>query len=166
MSDSNNPYQSPKAEASTVASMADSGAITGRMKDSISATAPWMRFLGIVGFVGAGIIALFGLFMMFGMMGSFAGMGALGAYGFVGGLIYIGIAVVAFFPARYMFRAGTGFRSYVLSQRSETLEGALANNKSFWKFTGIITIIYLALIPVMIIVTAAATASAMRGYGY
>ncbi|HPE35729.1 MAG TPA: hypothetical protein PK625_01160 [Spirochaetales bacterium] len=140
MSDSNNPYQSPKAEASTVASMADSGAITGLMKDYISATAPWMRFMGILGFIGVGFLAVGGLLMMFGVLGNIAG-----------GISNVIYAAILFFPARYLYRAGSGFRQFIQDQRSDSLERDLSNNKSYWKFQGILSIIGLVMIPIAVI---------------
>jgi len=73
---------------------------------------------------------------------------------FSGGLavLCIGAGVLMFFPSLFIYRFGEKIRSYLRVGAEQELEQAFRNNKSFWKFTGIICIIYLAFIPVLIIV--------------
>jgi hypothetical protein len=67
------------------------------------------------------------------------------------GLIYLVVGVVAFFPARFTLGFGTKIRNYLLSNAEQDLEAAFQNNKSLWKFNGILAIVYLAFIPIGII---------------
>jgi hypothetical protein len=67
------------------------------------------------------------------------------------GLLYVALGVVMFFPARFTYFFGAKLRNYELNNSERELEEALKNNKSLWKFYGILCIVYLVLIPVAII---------------
>ncbi|MDR1279046.1 MAG: hypothetical protein LBK02_09860, partial [Treponema sp.] len=60
---------------------------------------------------------------------------------------------LCFFPALFTYNFGNKIRAYQQSRAEEELENAFKNNKSLWKFLGILTIISLAFIPVMIIIS-------------
>jgi hypothetical protein len=164
MSDNINPYQSPQ---NPVNPMADGSArLTETMILYLKGASPWLRFLGIVGFIVCGILALMGIIFLVVLpaagVGSFwSGISgleevsdafgtALGAA--VVGLYFFAIAALNFFPALFMFNFGNKIRTYLQSGSDQDLEGAFKNNKSLWKFSGILMIIALAFIPVMIII--------------
>jgi len=181
MSDTVNPYQSPETAAAPAGPLTAQGALTETMLIYLKQASPWLRFIGIVGYIGAGFTALWGVVFFF--LGSFAGRawsslkgfesffnlsdgeisgGAGVALGIMMGLLIIGCAAIIFFPSRFAYRFGSKIRTYLREGRDQDLELAFKNNKSFWKFYGIICIIYLAFIPlVMIISIIAAVASAL-----
>jgi len=68
-------------------------------------------------------------------------------------LIYIAMGALYFFPALYTYNFGAKIRSYQLSSSNEDLELAFKNNKSLWKFNGILYIVLLASVPFTIIAT-------------
>jgi hypothetical protein len=158
MSDIENPWKSPEAEIAPVASLAPHGALTEGMLGYLSGASPWLRFIGIMSFIGCGLIILLGVV--------FLGIGPFiaGAFdelfdgfnmgGFAGGLIggiYIILGAVCLLPAKFIYSFGAKIRSYRSSGAEQDLEAAFKNNKSLWKFLGILTIIEIALVPVMII---------------
>ncbi|MDR1315543.1 MAG: DUF5362 family protein [Spirochaetales bacterium] len=161
-----NPYQSPETDVSALRPAAGSGAITQIMRDQLKGAAGWMRFLGIMGFISCGFTVLAGCVFMFFATSSFMSMydfdienfadsflgifGSLG--GFVGGFFYIISAVLMFFPARFLHKAGSQIRVYMRTGMDSDLEEALGNNRKLWKFTGIVTIVGIAIIPVLVIV--------------
>jgi hypothetical protein len=119
--------------------------------------------VGIVGFIGCGVTVFSGVLLLAlipvmntvwesipeidayaNVFGAVFG-GAMGAYCFSFGVLF-------FFPCLYAYNFGTKIRNYVRSGDDQDLETAFKNNKSLWKFIGIITIISLAFIPLMIIV--------------
>ncbi len=57
-----------------------------------------------------------------------------------------------FFPALFLWNYGTAMRDWFVSGKNGDIERAFKENKSYWKFNGIVTIIGLAIIPVMFIV--------------
>ena len=68
-------------------------------------------------------------------------------------IIYIPLGVLMFFPSRFIYNFGAKIRNYQFSNSDEDLELAFKNNKSVWKFYGILCIIYLAFIPLTVILT-------------
>ncbi|GHV70156.1 hypothetical protein AGMMS49928_16860 [Spirochaetia bacterium] len=166
MSDINvNPYQSPQADIKPDLPLSSQGGLTETMITYLKEASPWLRFLGILNFIGAGFMALFGIALMvlpsasgiFRQAGIDAGMLAGGVLG----VIYIAVALLMFFPARFTYTFGAKIRSYLRSSSIEDLELALKNNKSFWKFNGILAIIGLAFIPLSIIIVIIAVVASL-----
>lgn len=163
MSDSQNPYESPAAVNSTagtdVTEGASAGVITETMARWLGEASPWMRFLGVMGYIGAGFIILAGIIIMVSGTAVAAMGGVGGAFGagmgFGLGLLYLAIGALYFFPSRFMWNAGSRIKSWKQSQSSLDLEKALENNKSLWKFAGIVTIVSLAVMPVVMIIAVA-----------
>ena len=161
MSDSANPYQSPEADTEVIKPLTVQGALTETMVKYLNGASPWMRFIGIVGFIGSGALVLlgilsFGFFPMasslnlFGevsfFLGSLAPVMAIYAVNFIGG------GVLMFFPAFFTYRFGVKIRKFTQTNSEQELEQAFKNNKSLWKFNGIVTIVGLAIIPVLIVI--------------
>jgi hypothetical protein len=155
MSDSVNPWQSPGAVIRAEENSVVQGGLTALMIRYLKEASPWLRFAGIMGYIGAGILVVTGVIMaiVFAVTGdSTFGAGLASGFGALAGLIYVVIGVAAFFPARFTHRFGSKIRNYFLSNAGQDLEDALKNNKSLWKFNGILMIVSLAFIPVAIII--------------
>ena len=121
-----------------------------------------MRFLGIIGYIGCGFTVLAGiaftllrrLFLYsFGASSLGDAFGALGIMGALMGVVYVIIAVLLFFPSRWLYKTGAKIRDYARSGSDRDLEEAFRTNRAFWKYLGIILIIQLALLPVSIVVS-------------
>ena len=165
MSDEQNPYQGPETTSFQAAPAMPQGNLTETMLMYLKGASPWLRFIGIVGFIMAGLIALWGLviFLIFIVSGGFLDDlayetgsyffygGLMGVIGGMAGLFTIGIAVLVFIPALFTYRFGDKIRKYLYSGTEKELEEAFKNNKSLWMFNGIIYIISLAFVPVTII---------------
>lgn len=163
MAENENPYESPGTDMSSVKVTASGGVLTATMVRHLKEASPWIRFLGILSFIVCGLLALFAIAMIVvpGLSGLTDEMPSWGTGLGVGmGLFYLVVAVVMFFPARYLHRLGSKLRDYGKSGSEADLETAFRNNKSFWKFCGIMAIVYLSLIPVFIVVAAVAGAAA------
>ena len=163
MSDIDNPYQSPETETKIMTPLVSQGSLTETMLKHLNDASPWLRFMGIMGFIGSGFMLLGGLFCLLFMplainlfdaasnnfpyfFGSFVPVMIIYA------LYFIGAGVVLFFPALFTYRFGAKIRSYLQTNSEGELELALKNNKFLWKFQGILTIIGLAAIPVIIVI--------------
>jgi hypothetical protein len=157
---SDNPYQSPQSPVNPAAD--SSGRLTETMLFYLKGASPWLRFIGIVGFISCGLIVLGGIVFL----ALIPAMGALwtempeieeyadifGAlFGVFTGVYLFLIAVLGFFPSLFIYNFGARIRSYLRSGADQELETAFKNNKSLWKFAGILTIISLAFIPLMVI---------------
>jgi hypothetical protein len=151
MSD-DNPYQSPQAEIKSEKT-GSQGSLTEGMIAHLSAAAPWIRFIGVLGYVGCGFTILLGLGCI--IAGPSAGIFFGRYYSTMGlvslGIIYIALGVLVFFPSMFAYNFGIRIRNYLRSSSEYELEQAFKNNRSLWKFMGILAIIELALLPVLII---------------
>ena len=163
MSDVVNPYQSPETAAVPVTPLIAQGVLTETMLIYLKGASPWLRFVAVIGFISAGLTALSGGFFFaiipmatqsWEQVPGFEsfGDGAL-AVGFGLGMLvlFMGGAAAMFIPSLFMYRFGEKIRSYLRSGTDQDLELAFKNNKSLWKFIGIVCIIYLSFIPLMII---------------
>jgi hypothetical protein len=153
MSDITNPWRSPGTEASAAQDSSGAGVLTGAMIRYLREASPWLRFIGILGFIGSGLLALGGIVFTFlivlvsELAGEFGGI----LVGSFVGVLYIVLGLLSFFPAKFSYSFGSKIHHYVLSNSDKDLEDAFKNNKSLWKFLGILAIVYLAIIPVAII---------------
>lgn len=162
-----NPYQSPETTAVPVKPLAAQGALTENMLVYLKGASPWLRFVGILGFISAGLAALSGLgsfafVPLMGMMDDLTGVfGAV--FGGTMAVLSIAGAVLVFIPSLFLYRFGEKIRRYLRTGVDLDLEEAFRNNKSFWKFTGIVCIVYLAFIPVLIVGSIIVTVFAVLG---
>ena len=156
MSDSNNPFESPKTDMNAAGTSAEIGELTAVMKGYLEQAAPWIRFVGIMGYIGCGLIAAAGLGVSIGFsVFSDALSSAEGLSGFMGagvGAFYLVLAAVMFFPAHFTYKFGSGIKGYKQTGLNAKLESAFKSNKSLWKFMGVMYIVYLSLIPVAIVI--------------
>jgi hypothetical protein len=161
MSDTVNPWQSPGAEVSAEKGAVSSQALSATMVRYLKEASPWLRFTGIFCFVVCGLMAVGGIFGVIFMPVSVDIAGAFGeAFGISGGmgLLYVVLGALMFFPGRFIYNFGAKIRDFTLSNAEQDLEEAFKNNKSLWKFSGILGIVSLVLIPVgMIAVVVIAT---------
>ncbi|MCL2129797.1 MAG: hypothetical protein FWH35_05520 [Treponema sp.] len=162
MSESENPYRSPEAEVISVKPLAAEGTLTENMLIYLKSASPWLRFCGIMYFVGAGGMAAIGIIMMILiplMESSWVEIPGLNQFsifsgvisGGLLGLVYLVPGVIMFFPGLFIYRFGDKIRSYIRTGTEADLESAFKNNKSLWKFNGILYIISLSFIPLIII---------------
>ena len=159
--DTANPYQSPEADLLSQAPPAAQGVLTENMLVYLKGASPWLKFLAVIGFIFAGLTAASGLIYMafiplIGPLHDIPGFGFAGALGvglFVVGMVAVslGIGALIFFPSLFLFRFGDKVGKYLRSGIDQDFEQAFKNNKSYWKFMGIIAIIYLAFVPVVIV---------------
>jgi hypothetical protein len=159
MSDVINPYQSPQSPVNPEPD--NSARLTGIMVRYLKEAAPWLRFIGILSFIGCGLMFLGGIGVLIitaalpGFAGNFEELG-----GGIGNVVYIVSGVLMFLPARFTYNFGAKIRNYLRSNSEDDLEQAFKNNKSLWKFNGILYIVFLALAPVGIIIVAIVTVGA------
>lgn len=163
MSDTVNPYQSPETPAVPEKPLATQGALTETMLLYLKGASPWLRFVGILGFIGSGITVVWGFvfiaiipFMneIWDEVPGFESFSVFFGAAFSGGMaaLIIGMGALMFVPCLFIYRFGEKIRSYLRIGAERELELAFKNNKSLWKFTGILCIVELAFLPLMIIV--------------
>jgi len=152
MSDYENPYQSPETPIVPEISKNSGVSITETMFQHLYEASPWLRFIGIVGYIISGVIVVVGILSAFGMAAASFLSDDLGMFPvWILALVYIPLGVLLFFPAHFTYNFGKKLRNYRFSGSIEDLELAFKNNKSLWKFNGILYIIYLSFIPLSIV---------------
>jgi hypothetical protein len=151
-----NPYESPQAEISSVKPLTNQGILTESMLLHLKKTAPWMSFIGILGFIGCGLLLVFMVIMSVGINSaipaSIPGAAALGQ-AFTATMIALQIISLPlmFFPSFFLFSTGKKIRNYVHSGNDADLETAFKFNKFFWTFSGVLTIIYASIMALILL---------------
>lgn len=127
--------------------------------EMLAATKPWVRFLSVITFIGAGFMLLAALVMtVAGGAGMFAaasndGMpkALAGSMGVILAAVYVVLAVVYIYPGVKLWKYASSIGRLIQSGSAEDLVEALKQQKSFWKFVGILMLAMLALYIVAII---------------
>lgn len=136
-----NPFAAPEAPlvGGGLTGQENDGNVTHGVLEALRATKPWVRFLGVLSGIGAGLMVLIGLvFMLTGLSNTRGMPPALG-------LVYIAFAGIYVIPTVYLNRYASCINDLLASNRQEDLEGALRVQKSFWKFVGIVALVILSL---------------------
>lgn len=162
-----NPY-SPPGEPPATYPRADvnygagsSAAVSDATVELLRQTRPWVILLSIFAFVGSGLMLLAGLFFAaWGMLGP----GAKGSQAAIG-LIYLPIALIYIYPGIKLWGFGAAISRLMTSRASGDLEDALDQQRSFWKFSGIASVVVLGFYAVGIVVLIAVGAVAAAGLG-
>jgi hypothetical protein len=102
-------------------------------------TKPWVRFLSVLGFIGVGLMCLAGAF------GAAAAVVTGDPNMVAVSLIYPVAALLYLFPSLFLFRYASRIADFLRGGQAAQLEAALAAQKSFWKFVGILTVVMLVL---------------------
>lgn len=108
--------------------------VTSLSLDYLNFTGKWASFLAIMGFIFIGLLVIVGLYQII----SFAPISARLA---MTGMLYLGLAFAYVFPCLYLLRFSKRIREAQQAPTKHTLEYAFENLKSFFKFTGIFTIV-------------------------
>lgn len=117
--------------------------------ESLRQTRPWVFFLSIVGFIVAAIIALLGFSQA--TLSFFRPTPQKAGETLGGAVVTSLMGVLYFFPSLYLLRFAGRIRDLTHSHRVADLEAALAAQKSFWRFCGIVAALMLSLYALIII---------------
>jgi hypothetical protein len=116
--------------------------VTPLMVDHLRATRPWVLLISIVMFIAAGFMVLGGLAMMF--MPTSPAMGGFG-FGPLLGLIYFVMSALYIAPAYLLLKYASHIKDLVNGGGDVAMENALGSQKSFWRYSGIVTLIVIGL---------------------
>jgi magnesium-transporting ATPase (P-type) len=130
--------------------------INTEIKNYLFETAKWGKFLGIIGFIGVGLMVLVGLGMGLFMDRSRSGMPPMtGMPGQFGGMfftvLYLLMAVLYYFPSMYVYQFATKAKIALLGNNETELTLAFSRLKSFFKFWGILMVVALIFYALMLI---------------
>jgi len=118
--------------------------ITGELRNHLSGTAKWAKFLSVIGLVfcaGMLVFAFYAAFYVSPLMRT--------RYGFSLGpaisAIYIFLAAVLFFPCVLLYKFSVKLLDAIKENARENIESAFLNLRSMFKFIAIVVIIVLTL---------------------
>ena len=117
--------------------------ITQPMLLSLRQTKPWVMLVSVIGFIYIGISVFFSvvamfIFSQFNDTGSFVSSSMLVVMNILMGILY-------FFSSLFLFKFASSIGRLLDGGGATEMEEALSNQKSFWKFVGILVIIAIIL---------------------
>ncbi len=136
-------------DASTPATQAGAADLEAVIS-GIVRTGPWARFIAVLGFIGAGLMCLAGLVIM--LAGGAAGQLGLGV-GFAIGLFYLALAAVYVIPVVPLYRFASEASRLRAEPSAARAARAIEQSRAFWTRFGVLSIIALALIPLVLVVS-------------
>lgn len=119
-------------------------------RNHLSEAAKWAKFLAIFGFIVCGFIAIAGVFMgtIFSSLSygnSYRGSGLGDGLVVLMTLLYVGIAIIYFFPCLFLLRFANHMRNALTTNDQMTLNASFKNLKVMFRFVGILTIVVISL---------------------
>ena len=131
-------------------------------KSYLLETAKWQKVLGIVMAVCTALLAACGIaFIAFGNFLNDPDLEGLGNFGgAVVGVLYLLLALLYVFFTRYLLRSAKYLKAWCASDAEEDLTEGLKNNKSYFKFSGILAIVGIGLVVLLLICVAIAAVAA------
>ena len=109
----------------------------------LKGTSPWVKFLAVVGFVATAFMVLGGLFMFVGAALAPANSRLPAAFFPAVGVIYLVMSLFfCLIPSILLMRYGRAITDIPASGQ-KSMEHALQRQKTFWKYVGIFTVVWL-----------------------
>jgi hypothetical protein len=153
------PYSSPATYDSSTG-YASSANVSQGVINQLAGTKPWVRFMSVLMFIGAGFMLLAALIMLV-AGGAVAATtkssgGALPA-GMMSviAILYAVFSAVYIYPALKLWKYANRIGSLLITGATMDLESALNEQRAFWKFIGIMVIAMFALYFVVVIAAVA-----------
>jgi hypothetical protein len=119
-------------------------AILNYITNSLRATRPWTRLLSILGFIGGAFTILAGIGMIVGR--NFIPVSDKMPPPEFLGILYILTSVFYLVPSVWLSRYSSAISSFLKQSDAIQLAKAIAYQKSFWKFVGIMVLVLIAIV--------------------
>lgn len=116
--------------------------LTSSALDFLNSASKWSRFIGIIGFVFVGVLALAPLVIEI-VIAQMQLPFMIPTVPFT--IMFLFVAIVLFFPVFFLFRFSIKAQEALKSQNSQALQSAFRSLKLHYKYIGILIIIYIAL---------------------
>jgi len=163
MSTTDNPYTPPPPttalDAESGAKFASNADVPRSVVGLLAATRPWVKLLSVLFFVFLGVAVLMMIVMS---MVVPAGVGQAKLLPFIPVVVVMLLYIP---PALYLWRYARGIQRLLDGGGQGALEEALSNQKSFWKFSGILGLVMVGIYALVLVggVLAASLGSARGG---
>jgi hypothetical protein len=114
-------------------------AILNYITNSLRGTRPWTRLLSILGFIGVAFTILAGIAMIVGR-NLIPVSNPMPPMAFLG-IVYMLTSVFYLIPAIWLSKYSSAITSFLKGSDAIQLGNAIAYQKSFWKFVGILALV-------------------------
>jgi len=114
-------------------------AVLNYIMNSLRATKPWTRMLSILGFIATGLTILVGLGLILG--GNYIPISPEAPPLLYLGILYLLTSVFYLIPSIWLSKYSSAIESFLKGRDAVQLGNAIAYQKSFWKFVGILVLI-------------------------
>jgi hypothetical protein len=160
-----NPYSPPGLSADNYPgappayAAAPNGAVSEAAVELLRQTRPWVILLSVFAFIGSAAMVLIGIFV--------AGFAAIGPVSkapmAILGLVYLPLGLLYVYPGVKLWSYGAAIQRLAGSRSVADLEDALSQQKSFWKFSGVASIVVLVIYAIAIVAGIVVGAAAAFG---
>lgn len=137
--------------------ISDSGlVITPSIRNFLSQSARWGKFMAIVGLVGMGLMIiaiLLGGGTMLAMMTGSNELSGFGAGGTLFMLLYVVFLALFIMPFIYLYNFSTKVQTALRDDNQTVLTDAFENHKSLFKFYGVFTAIFIGFYAIILLFT-------------
>ncbi|MBS2014788.1 MAG: hypothetical protein JST00_18005 [Deltaproteobacteria bacterium] len=148
-----NPYLPPATGASSPPPAGGFGApsdaapeeragVSETTMEAMRQTKPWVLLMGVFTLLGSGFMALAGVLMI--VMSAMMPKNGPISPGMLG-LVYLPMAALYVYPGIKLWKYGSSIGRLVTTRQVSDLEDALSQQKGFWKFVGILSLIVVGL---------------------
>lgn len=128
-------------------------------KAQLSETATWARFLAVAGFVFLLLVVFFGLYSTLvisryeDVFNGYPGRrGIMDSIGVGVAAMYVIVSIVAFFPLLFMFRFANQMQRALSFNNQALLNASFQNLKIYFRYLGVVTVIFLVLMLLFMLV--------------
>ena len=145
------PYSSPAAPVFPSSPPSETALVQGVLKQ-LAGTKPWVRFISVLMFIGAGLLLIVAVVMLFvgGTIFQNANLGAYGAGMGIGmAVAYALFAFIYVYPALKLWKYASRIGGLLLSNSLLDLDDVLNEQRAFWKFIGVMMLLMLILYAVI-----------------
>jgi hypothetical protein len=133
-----NPYQAPEADLDDAPRALEGAEELESLREilvPLKATRPWVKLVSVAGFVGAVLLVILGAITFFSEVKNATLMA----------VVYVLIGAVYVVPSLHLSRFASSIQELLRSRETPTLVRALEHQQKFWHFTGVLTLLVLAL---------------------
>jgi hypothetical protein len=150
----NNPYETPGSTLAGAETYSGQGqGLSVRLVNELKGTKPWVRLCSVLGFISAGLYVVTGIAVI-ALMGAIvppeAKAGAIGG-GVAILVIYCILAGLVIYPAMKLYRYGGYIGRLMETNAMSDLEEAMAEQRRFWLYMGILFLIGLILAAIYLV---------------
>jgi hypothetical protein len=122
------------------------GPITPLMIEHLRATKPWVRLMSIILFISVALILLGAVIILL-VPTSMGGS----SFSLLIAVVYLAMGALYLFPAYFLHQYASSIRNLEQGGGDVAMEEALRNQKSFWRFVGIMTLVVICIYAIVLV---------------